>query len=209
MIDVERSEEAVEVGEPGGWNKDFLAQLQRDFRGKCYLCESYVGPDFQVDHRYPKAEHPELRVERTNLFPACNFCNQHRWKKTRPGGFVSPGDGVEGRLQQWLPSEGQLDPSFCARSTDDLAATNTAEELKHLHLGESPKHAALRKAIVDQSVRIHRKAVEWSSTKDAADDDARTKHVRSESELRNWLSRRAPFTALMRAEFYLLSALFD
>jgi hypothetical protein len=89
MIDVERSEEAVDVGEPGGWNKAFLTQLQEDFRGKCYLCESYVGPHFQVDHRYPKAEHPERITDRANLFPACGFCNQHRWERTSRGALSS------------------------------------------------------------------------------------------------------------------------
>jgi hypothetical protein len=199
MIDVERSEEAVDVGEPGGWNKAFLTQLQEDFRGKCYLCESYVGPHFQVDHRYPKAEHPERITDRANLFPACGFCNQHRWKKARAGGFASPGENVEGRLEQWLFDDGRIRAAFRAKDPSDQDAVNTASELEHLHVGETPKRAALDKAIIDQTLRIRRAQQAWQASKD----------VKQEHALRMLLSRDAPFTALMRAEFHELSALFD
>ena len=200
MIDVERSEEAVEVGEPGKWNKAFLVQLQEDFRGKCYLCENYVGPHFQVDHRYPKAEHPERVVDRINLFPACDFCNQHRWKKTRPGGFASPGENVEGRLEQWIfYGDVRLRCAFRATDPNDKPAVNAASELARLHLGGTPKSAALTAAIFSQALRIRR----------AEQALAANRQEKQEHELRMLLSRNAPFTAVMRTEFHYLSAFFD
>jgi hypothetical protein len=76
---------------------------------------------------------------------------------------------------------------------------NTASELEHLHVGETPKRAALDKAIIDQTLRIRRAQQAWQASKD----------VKQEHALRMLLSRDAPFTALMRAEFHELSALFD
>jgi len=71
------------------------AALARLFRDKCAYCESsLLNSDWEVDHFRPKGrvaecpEHPGyywLAYEWTNLYPACEHCNQHRRERRRWG----------------------------------------------------------------------------------------------------------------------------
>lgn len=136
MIDVVRRAEAPASlalrKAPDG--PDVRRALWEDFLGKCYLCETRVHlSTFQVDHREPENEAPDRIYDWTNLFPTCTLyaCNQHRFRKSRPGGWLSPGEGVERRLsQEFIPGQG---PRFLATSGMDAPASNLADELNHLH----------------------------------------------------------------------------
>lgn len=57
--------------------EDVKKQLYADHEGKCYLCETKVYQNFEIEHLRPKADNcfPELIFEWTNLFLVCPHCN--------------------------------------------------------------------------------------------------------------------------------------
>jgi len=55
---------------------DVYRQLDKDFFGKCYLCEQKDFIPISVDHLKSKSKHPDLEYNWSNLFPACRYCNE-------------------------------------------------------------------------------------------------------------------------------------
>lgn len=69
-----------------------LAKQSRDWRADnppnhqgyyvCYLCGRWIKPDeLNVEHTKSKTRHPELRLDKGNLKPACGFCNKEKGSK--------------------------------------------------------------------------------------------------------------------------------
>jgi len=216
MIDVTRTPVAPAAVATGDLrDPEVLRTLHGDFLEKCYLCESRVTlGGFEVDHRAPRGEQPSLRHEWTNLFPICEGCNKRRHKTTPPGGLLDPasGDGaIASRIEQRIIDRHPhpTRPGFMALDADDRAAVNTAGELDHIHNDpRSIKAEDLRKAIMEHQRRVFHQCLRYLS-------GTRSEGERRElgEHLREMLSRRAPFTALTRAELVSLgpqiTALFD
>ena len=174
--------------------EEVLARLSEDFLGKCYLCEQRMGrASFQVDHRRPKGEgaFKKHAYEWTNLFPACEYCNAKRPRKWPEGGLLDPAgdEDVEGRLRQQL--DDRQDPQFSPTDEEDVAALNTARELDTIHNAPGPKGEDLRDAIRRQLSLVLSKTIELLKP-DAP-------RIEIMEELRLMLSRRAPFTMLIRS----------
>lgn len=216
MIDVTRTPVAPAAVAAGNLRDlEVLRTLHGDFLGKCYLCERPVTPGgFEVDHRIPKKEDPSRARDWTNLYPSCEGCNKRRYKTTPPGGLLDPasGDGaIASRIEQRIVDRhpNPTRPGFRALNLDDRAAVNTAGELDHVH--NDPrciKAEDLRKAIMEHQRRVFHQCLRYlSGTRSAAEQRELGEH------LREMLSRRAPFTALTRAELVSLgpeiTALFD
>jgi len=200
---------------------DVLLALREDFFEKCYLCEKPITKStFTVDHRRPKRDKqspPELEFEWTNLFPACNEynCNGRRGNNTYPhDGLLSPGEGVEERIEQRivgtvslnLRSGGECEFRFRANKSDDAPARNTATELDRIHNGTGStavgKAESLRHAIIHHLVTVTEAAMDFL----AAQTDGHRER------LRPLVSRRAPYAALVRsyfAKYAVIKALFD
>lgn len=49
---------------------------------QCYYCGAYADT---VDHVLPISTHPELRLDMSNLVPACRSCNSARATRRRQG----------------------------------------------------------------------------------------------------------------------------
>lgn len=185
-------------------------RLFNDARGKCYLCERPVERgNFEIDHRKPKAENqfPELRKDWRNLYCCCHSCNLIRPRLWPEQGLLSPdvaADDVEGRIQQTIGDDRY--PCFEATSERDAPAVNTALELARVHGGEDKLRADdLRAALMLQLDEIHRNLLAWPRLQGPIPPDVRR-------NLRRLLSRKAPFTALVRSRFLAfpaLVALFD
>lgn len=66
---------------PTNWNsknyKDtsVVKQLQKDFHGKCYICEQKHFPNLNVEHFIPHLDNEELKLDWNNLYFACSRCN--------------------------------------------------------------------------------------------------------------------------------------
>ena len=217
MIDVTRPEKAPESLASGRYDgTDVIDALHVAFLGKCYLCETALGPGtLDVDHRKPKAEgqFPELKCVWTNLFPTCKThgCNGRRERKYPADGLLDPSAGheVERRLNQFIFGivsgvlNGDLDCRFKAVHADDLAARNTATELDRIHHGTSSSERAqltardLRTAIKMHIMHIAASVREFVSLP----PDAHERRDVLQIELRKHFSRRAPYTMLVRSYF--------
>lgn len=197
MIDVERSQPPPEsLAEGNGWRgEDVKARLRQDFLRKCYLCEGSLGRNFEVEHRHPRSvgggEH-----DWHNLFPAHHDCNNGR-PAYPTGGLLSPGEGVERFLRQWLDADNL--PCFAATSADDTRARNTANELEHLHRGSTDAAADLRAAVVSQLAHVlalaNQLLVLWVHGEVDTDEAHDLAH-----ELRCQVSREAPYSMLIRSK---------
>lgn len=191
--------------------QDVVDALLRDFRGKCYLCESRLSRrQHSVDHRRPQAQFPALAFVWANLFPSCRDCNERR--PAYPiGGLLDPtSDDVEAQLHQTLQYEegrGCEVPRFAAIDPADGCAAATARELEHLHNDRSVKAAELRDAIEERINEVLERVIEFRAHGSATRGPVRAAW---EEPLRNDLSRRAPFTALVRSRLGAgLEELFD
>lgn len=61
--------------ERGKYNlEDVLIQLEKDFKKKCYLCET-KATSFEVEHLVSHRKNIELKFKWDNLFLSCRHCN--------------------------------------------------------------------------------------------------------------------------------------
>lgn len=210
MIDVIRSQPAPEsLTQRKRYDGDDVKErLLADFLGKCYLTEKIVGrASFQIEHRRPIREFPESKFEWNNLFPADADANNRRDRKWPDGGLLDPagGDGVERRVRQWLDDESH--PHFAAMKSSDRAAANTAAELDHLH-NDGLKAADLRSAITNQLCRVLERVLEYERTRNKVPADP-VRLIELETEIKRLLSRRSPYTMLVRSRLPAYQAWFD
>lgn len=191
-------------------------RLYLDAFGKCYLCERLVDrSDFQIDHRKPKAlaQFQKLTFSWSNLFCCCAKCNGLRFRHWPEGGLLLPDrlkDDPEQRLKQYLDNNAL--PSFRAKDPLDQAAQNTAHELLKVHGAEDKLRADdLQRAILLQleKARSTRQRM-WELENEGR--ESTPSYARLRDELRRLVSRRAPYTAMIRSRFLrdkLVISLFD
>jgi hypothetical protein len=209
MIDVERSKEPPKsLALKAKWDgEDVIRTLRRDFHEKCYLCEKKVAlREVEVEHRIPRSVSQEGKFDWRNLFPACQFCNKRRSGCAYPSeGLISPGDDVEGRIDQRMyTSENGLSAvcEFRPKRLGDVPAMRTAEELNHIHSAETATTPRATMGMLDflDEIHDHYHGTLWpleikvlrGRQRGEPDADA-------EAKLAGLLSRRAPFTMLMRS----------
>ena len=66
----------------------FLPDLRIPFRGLCGYCEAIARGE--VDHFQPKSRYPELVYSWSNWIFACHDCNNAKWERWPPRGYVNP-----------------------------------------------------------------------------------------------------------------------
>lgn len=208
MIDIERSALAPASLARGTscTERDVREALHRDFFGKCYLCERKLSlGDVHVEHRRPRAQWPEGTYHWPNLFPACAFCNGRRARTYPEVGLLSPGDGVERRIVQLAEVDRTgtaIECEFVAADPNDERAKVTAEELQRLHSGGRARSHRARFATRDLLDTIHDHFLERVHPVELQVRRARKRgqlDADAETRLRAALSRRAPFTMLVRS----------
>jgi hypothetical protein len=203
MIDVDRGPAPDGcLGHP--LSSEHRAVLHARFLSKCYLTEQPIhASDFDVDHRHPKSDGGPDAWD--NLCPTAPKANSHRARKLPPGGYLSPGEGVESRLRQQLQIDAQdVRCVFAPVAAEDVPAKNTAAELRRLHheIDEDPIGWSR-----DLRATIHRHYTLLLEMVTAHLQDPADPLI--EETLRTLLSRRAPFTALLRSKVPGLQRLFD
>lgn len=55
--------------------EDVKRQLLDDQHHKCYICERYLGTDFQIEHFKSRNNYPKLIQDWNNLLMSCSYCN--------------------------------------------------------------------------------------------------------------------------------------
>jgi hypothetical protein len=219
VIDVERSALApASLARQTSWSdQDVLQALHRDFLGKCYLCERKLSiGEIQVEHRRPRAHWPEGTHCWPNLFPSCAFCNGRRSRSYPAVGLLSPGDRVEQRIVQYAQVDltgTAIECRFVAADPHDAVARATAEELERLHSSGGARSARARYATRDLLDTVHDCFLEQVHPLELQVRRARKRRhpdLLAETALAAVLSRRAPFTMLMRSLVHpSLAGLFD
>jgi hypothetical protein len=214
MIDVQRTPEPPPSLALETWNaEDVRERLLADFFDKCYLTEvSLFDGGYRVDHRHPKGDGGDEN-DWWNLYPSHADANERRSKKWPEGGLLHPDgrDRVEERLIQQLLFDVDGTPCcfFAARDPADRAAVNTAAELDHLHNDLHLRARQLCDAVhrrltlmLDLQIQV------LGARRERNPNDPELKEL--ELKFRRIISRRAPFTALLRSKVWpSLHDLFD
>ncbi len=207
MIDVERSQPAPASLASGSWNQDdVLLALQRDFLGKCYLCESPTPlRAAEVDHLIPRGVDPGLALSWSNLMLCCGNCNRRRpkYKAVTDLALLDPCAGTEvaTRLSQRYDPLADLGERchFEARAADDRAAVNSAAELMWIH--SLPRGSGQRVRVRELLEDIERVHGHVADCLEQARSSARAGDAETAAEqlgrARSGLARAAPFHALL------------
>ena len=210
MIDAERPSEPMSLAAKRSYNdRDVLEALAAMFHAKCYLCECRLTPGLtEVDHRRPQGTFPEGKFAWNNLFPACERCNKRRKKSIPPTGLASPGDEVEKRLRQKanpVMPDLELRCVFEAVNDKDIQAEDTATELHRLHdpNSSSTYRANLRtKEILSEIADYFLEKVaplQYKLLNLQQQERAFFGLSELEQEFRRVVSRKAPYTMLIRS----------
>lgn len=190
---------------PGTYRtSDVLQAFDEYFFSKCYLTEQWHGSSYEmdVDHFVPVNQDAMLKYDWNNLFPAAHKANMMRPRQWPAGGLLDPcRDAITERLLATIGANGQK-PRLEAADTADVAARNTAELLNLLHNGQAgdersianTKH--LRVTIRERYDQVLHAILHYQRA--CAVGNAQ-QMATARRKLSGLLSRRAPFTQLMRA----------
>ncbi len=183
---------------------DLIKAFDSSFFKKCYLTEKlfYSSWEMDVEHFIPQNERPDLKYKWSNLYPADPIANKMKPNKTPKGGYLDPCslvDDVEKDIVYHFDvslEECQFEPT----QLSNQKAMNTANLLYRLHNGydvdSNEKTAGLRKAIAFQRDKIYKAIMAWQHA-EKIENNIEEAHFRR--ELKVLLSRKAPFTMLMRS----------
>lgn len=182
------------------------AELHIHYGRKCFLTEVEVPrSEMELDHRHPKGDGGTDTWG--NLVPVHRKANAHRQRTWPDGGLLMPWDDVEGRLCQRLETGvgPRVKAVFEAIDADDVAAVNTADELRRLHQ-DVPWADDL---LADLHARLTLLQQDVIAFLEASGDGDAEVVAQQRGLIRLRLSRQSPFTALLRSRFGRYAALFD
>jgi len=192
---------------PGSYRtSDVLGAFDTHFFSKCYLTEQWHGSSYEmdVDHFVPVNQEPALKFDWNNLFPAAHKANMMRPRRWPAGGLLDPcRDAVATRLLATIGANGR-EPRFEAADPADQAAANTAALLNLLHNGRAGDEESqmntrhLRVTIRERYDQVLHAILNFQRAESGGNAQQLAIARRSLSTL---LSRRAPFTQLMRAMY--------
>ena len=183
-------------------SSDLLEAFDRDFYSKCYLTEDKYANSWimDIEHFIPQNERADLVYEWTNLFPADHYTNMIKPRITPVGGYLNPcdpNDDVEKDIIYTLSSYGE-NPDFNPSDNANIKAINTCNLLNRVHNGHDKDTkngtANLRHSIHKRYIEILNKICEWHSAPEGSQEKSQAGR-----ELKEFLSRKASFTMLMRS----------
>jgi hypothetical protein len=191
---------------PSYRGSDLIEAFDECFFAKCYLTEKKFDNSYEMDveHFFAKNfdEHPELRYEWTNLYPADHDSNMIKPRTTPVGGYLdpcNPDEDVETEIR-YDSSLGGEKCFFEARNPLNLKAVNTAKLLDRVHNGHDKvsktKTKGLRFAIFKHKYSLLKYISEWRRAVMENDDDNAFVHS---NQIKLLLSRESAFTMLLRS----------
>jgi len=189
---------------------EILEALGKIFYNKCYLCEiKKEHPDnFEIDHFIPVKK--TLRYEWKNLYLCCAECNSY--KSDKFVNILDPcQDDVENLIIYALTPIDHA-PRFYSSKGHNKKINNTIRLLDKVHHGNDAKSihktASLRNAIDRRAKQLMQAMLDFFRAKAKEDELVQQKSLR---EIKEMVSRYAPYTMLMRslAKEYNFEELFD
>lgn len=178
-------------------SEDVIQQLEKDFKKKCYLCET-KATSFEVEHLKSHQGNIDLKFDWTNLFLSCRHCNN-----TKSTSFDNILDCTKGDVERYIRY--RIDLSYIANvevtteSTDEIVI-NTVKLLDKCFNGE---HTPTKKL---DSQNIKRKIVEEvkdfldeiNSYIDANENDEEDEIPKIEKSIRRHLNNNSEYASFKR-----------
>jgi hypothetical protein len=187
-------------------NSDLIEAFDECFFTKCYLTEKKFVSSYEMDVEHFQSknfnDHPELRYEWTNLYPADHDANMTKPRNTPEGGYFdpcNPDEDVETEILYDL-SFGSDKCFFQARNPLNQKSINTANLLDRVHNGHDAesriKTKGLRFAIFKQRNYLRNIIIDWQAAKLRNDEQD---IFRYSNRIKEVLSRKSAFTMLLRS----------
>ncbi|MGB1249943.1 MAG: hypothetical protein ACPG8W_04870 [Candidatus Promineifilaceae bacterium] len=178
--------------------------LEELFHNKCYLCETWrdSATNFQIEHFHPHKGDASLKYNWDNLFLACgDTCNQYKSTQIDILNPCDPNHNVEEDICYVLTPI-DYEPKFSATDSSNILAANTSELLEHLHHGKrdwksKSKTRSLRNAIRRRTTELLTATKSYYQADNRGDESAKQLALNRIADI---VSRKAPFTMLMRSE---------
>jgi hypothetical protein len=187
-------------------NSDLIEAFDDCFFAKCYLTEKKFVSSYEMDVEHFQSknfnEHPELRYEWSNLYPADHDANMMKPRITPEGGYLdpcNPDEDVENEILYDI-SFGSDKCFFQARNPLNQKSINTANLLDRIHNGHNAeskiKTKGLRFSIYKQRDHLLKQIIKWQAAKLRNDEQD---VFRYGNRIKVLLSHKSAFTMLLRS----------
>ncbi len=176
---------------------DVAERCNKDFHGKCYICESKDISDINIEHFMAHQGNIDLMFDWQNLFLACGYCNNIKLANTVFNNILNCTDS-EIKITDCIVLE--MKPYPFERVTvsiknEEIKTKNTAELLNKIYNAEhtlikTEGSHNLRKRVLTELLAFQRLINEYY-------DDAVTAEERKDTEqkIRKKLHKSSAFTA--------------
>ena len=170
-------------------------------RNKCYLCEETKNApeNFHIEHFIPHKEDEKLKFDWNNLFLTCVDCNLYKGTQTNILNPCNNEHDVEHDIIYKLTMIDHL-PRFYASDENNPLIVNTCKLLDKIHNGDNNKSknktSSLRNAI---DRRVKELLIVMLNFNYAITQNLVVEKQKAEREIKDIVSRNAPYTMLMRS----------
>lgn len=126
----------------GKYNQqDVLEQLYRDFKNKCYICESKGIESINIEHFAPHKKMNKIRkFNWSNLFWACSHCNKIKSDKESFLNCIVKDEKIDTKIKYLLNDDLTENKVVVEAIDTDTKTKNTTELLKEVYNGTSQQN---------------------------------------------------------------------
>lgn len=198
-----------EKGKNGSYREeDVITQLDKDFHGKCYICETKYPTGINVEHFIPHRGNIDLMYDWNNLFLVCPHCNNTKEMLERDRNYLEgflnctvAEDRVDECISYRLNVDSQMISTVRIVATQepekvsDARITNTVDLLNHVYNGTTPIKSVearnIRYLLLDEMDKFQRLLITYEMT-------SGEEHQEAGEKLKKALQNDSPFTAFKR-----------
>ena len=182
----------------GKYNQqDVLDQLYRDFKNKCYICESQGIEAINIEHFAPHKKINKIRkFNWSNLFWACSHCNKIKSDKEDFLNCILKDENIDTKIK-YLLNDDLIDNKVVVEAINtDIRTQNTTELLKAIYNGTSSQNKfqarEKRNKLYDELSDFTSLLLKYFRTEDVLKKDDLLVSIKNE------LSNKSEFTAFKR-----------
>ena len=198
-------------GKNGSYREDdVVTLLDKDFHGKCYICETKYPTGINIEHFIPHRGNIDLMYDWNNLFLTCPHCNNTKEMleraPERSDGFLNctvPEDRVDECISYRVEINSNMISTVhiaVAEASEGIIRArreNTVALLKDVYNGTTPLKTIearnIRTLLLDEIIKFQRLLISYETTSGKARQEAAGK-------LSKALQNNTPFTAFKRWE---------
>jgi hypothetical protein len=184
--------------------KDVLALLQKDFYGKCYICEQSDLTSINVEHFLPHHQGKDInrKFDWFNLFWACSHCNVIKGQKEEFLNCTDPNHHIEDWIFHFLKPVPKEKPRILIASNAQIPeelqskVQNTITLLNDVYNGTTDQNKIQANAICNKLSNEILDFVNDIWKYDRSHDEKLKK--KKKRKIKNSLQRSSPFAAFKR-----------